>query len=135
MHELSVAESILDVVTRRIPQDAVLVSVDMRIGFLQAIDTDSLRFGWQAVLAAAGKPDAVLNILRISWRLRCDHCGSEWEPADTAGPPAACLCGAAGARTIAGLELDIVACDVKSPTERCDTPECTGEPPSVEISV
>ncbi len=134
MHELSIAEFILDILARQIPSDSVLVSADIRIGSLQGIDTDSLCFGWQALLAAAGRPDAILHIQRVPWRLRCDTCGNEWEPADAACQATACFCGAVAARTIAGRELEIIACDVERLTGTAETPGCNSGHPTGEFS-
>lgn len=135
MHELSIAESILDILTQQMPSGSVLVSADLRIGSLQGIDTDSLCFGWQALLAAAGRPDAPLHIQRVPWRLRCSTCGREWEPVDAACQATSCSCGAARAITIAGRELEIVACDVECLPPTVETADCAGGPPTVKLFV
>lgn len=135
MHELSMAESILDILTQRMPSGSVLVSADLRIGALQGIDTDSLCFGWQALLIAAGRPPAVLHIQRVPWRLRCGTCGNEWEPADAACQATSCPCGTLRAITIAGRELEIVACDVEDVFSTGEPMDCAGGHPTAELFV
>lgn len=118
MHELSIAESILEILERKLPPDAVLAGAELRIGALQSIDDESLRFGWRAVLAAVGRSEAPLNIHRIPWRLRCGVCGNEWEPADAAYQATSCHCGVGESVTIAGRELEIIAFDVDYATDQ-----------------
>ena len=133
MHELSIAESILNILAQQMPPGSELVSVELRIGALQGIDNDSLGFGWHALLTAAGRPDAALHIERVPWRLRCDRCGNEWEPADAACQVTACFCGAGAGRTIAGRELEIIACDVERLAGTAETPGYDGEHPTGEF--
>ncbi|MBI4877977.1 MAG: hydrogenase maturation nickel metallochaperone HypA [Acidobacteria bacterium] len=51
MHELSVAQSILDAVETEVRNrpGAVLRAVGLRIGELAAVDADSLRFSWECL--------------------------------------------------------------------------------------
>jgi len=48
MHELSIAESILEVARRHVPRGKVLQHVEVRAGELRGIEPHALDFAWRA---------------------------------------------------------------------------------------
>ena len=115
MHELTIAESILELLRPSLPPCAVLNSVTLRIGELTGMDADSLDFAWKAVLAAAGMPFAELNIQTVPWQVRCSACQRHWHPRDADTISLTCKCGAGRVMTVSGRELEVISCDVQMP--------------------
>ncbi len=124
MHELSIAQSILDLLQPQLPPFAVLQSVNLRIGELTGVDADSLDFAWRAVLSAAGMPSAQLNIQIVPWHVRCGACGHQWRPNRADTTSLVCKCGAGPVLAIAGRELEVIDCHVEIP----DNPDAAGVP-------
>ena len=65
MHELSIATSLYEQVKRHTPPGATVTSIRLRIGPMQGIEPDSLRFGWEAVCQEenANVPELMLEML------------------------------------------------------------------------
>jgi hydrogenase nickel incorporation protein HypA/HybF len=85
MHELAIAEAILDAVERHAEGRPVTV-VRVRVGRLRQVVPESLAF--YADLAAELRPGcegAAFEWETVDSVLRCRACGSEWDPAP---PPA-----------------------------------------------
>ncbi|HLI40214.1 MAG TPA: hydrogenase maturation nickel metallochaperone HypA [Streptosporangiaceae bacterium] len=108
MHELGIAESVIEAVTERLPGTRI-ASISLEVGSLSGIVPDSLQFSFD--LAAQGTPleGARLDISRAAARCRCQACGTEFEP-DGAG--ALCPCGSAQVAVLTGQELRITSVQV-----------------------
>jgi hydrogenase nickel incorporation protein HypA/HybF len=105
VHELGIAESVIEAVTERLP-DTKITSISLEVGSLSGIVPDSLRFSFD--LAAEGTPlqGATLDISSSAARCRCRACGAEFEP-DGAG--VLCPCGSADVTVLSGQELRITS--------------------------
>lgn len=81
MHEVGVAQSILDIVVETAnANDAKTVNkVNLRIGKLAGIETESLTFAFDALKDTTIAKDAVLTIERVPITGRCTECGHEAE--------------------------------------------------------
>lgn len=114
MHELSIATSLYEQVKRHTPPKARVNSLRLRIGPMQGIEPDSLRFGWEAVWKedhptnSAPVPELVLEML--PWQLTCPQCARKWESAELY---VACECGCATPAVDGGSELQLVSIEVE----------------------
>ncbi|MEO7352503.1 MAG: hydrogenase maturation nickel metallochaperone HypA [Marmoricola sp.] len=108
MHELSIAESIVDSVLQRTGDRAVHV-VRVRIGRLTAVVPDALHFCFE--LATAGTPleGARLEVDETDARLHCRSCGEDVVVRDLI---LLCECGSADVDVVSGRELQVSSVDV-----------------------
>ena len=111
MHELGIAETVIEAVTERLPGTKIS-SISLEVGSLSGIVPDSLRFSFE--LATAGTPleGAVLQITQLPARCRCGACGREFEADGRAGPVPLCACGSAEVTVLSGQELRIASVQV-----------------------
>jgi hydrogenase nickel incorporation protein HypA/HybF len=81
MHELSVAQSIIDIVHDNVPKpDAPRVKfIHVRIGTMAGILTESLSFCFDALRTDAGLPNARLSIETVPLTALCRSCGRTGE--------------------------------------------------------
>jgi hydrogenase nickel incorporation protein HypA/HybF len=80
MHELTLAESIVNTVTRAIenrPQSRVLI-VRVKIGELSEIVPDSLQFGFESLIIDTPLAGAKLEIEKVPIVGKCVKCGHEF---------------------------------------------------------
>jgi len=121
MHELALAESILDVVATEMKSrgNARPISVGVRIGALAAVDADALHFGFEVIIKGT-ELEGLKLVLRITPAERqCLMCDQRYEVLEfEATCPA---CGSADAIPLGGDELDIEYLEVDDETtERAD---------------
>jgi hydrogenase nickel incorporation protein HypA/HybF len=93
MHEMGIAESVLDIVRLHVPEaQAPLVRrVSLRVGELAGVQTDSLRFCFEAIVAGTPYGAATLAIEYIPAVRRCRACGTTFP-----GGPLLAVCPACG---------------------------------------
>lgn len=106
MHELSIAESILEAVRIELTKHpgARPIRVGLRIGELAAVDVDSLTFCFEAVLKGTDWESLQLDARVCPQRRRCSNCGNEFSVVDfNASCPA---CASSDTRLTSGDELD-----------------------------
>ena len=107
MHELSIAQSIIDRVVREIQRHpgARPSTVGVKVGEISGVDRDSLAFGFEVLVKNTDWPRLRLEIEFCPRRHRCQGCGREFAVKDftTACP----ICGNAATVLISGQELDI----------------------------
>ena len=114
MHELSIAEGIMDIVERTAEANSVsrVKSVRIAVGELAGVDIASLRFAWLSVRKHSRANEAELIIERPQGRAWCLDCAQEVALARYGN---ACpICGGYHLAAISGTELkviDIVADD------------------------
>ena len=114
MHELSIAESILDAVRKELASrpGARPIRVGLRIGELAAVDVDSLTFCFEAVLRGTDWETLQLDARVCSQRRRCQDCGKEFDVVNyNADCPA---CGGGGTKLTGGDELDFDYLEVET---------------------
>jgi len=112
MHELSIAQNIVDIVREHLPpEDRHLVrTVKLKIGDMAGVVPESLEFCFTAITASTPFAGAKLEIKRIPLRARCSSCRTEFDVQEFAF---ACpCCGAANVDIIAGRELQVTSIDV-----------------------
>ncbi|HYZ56684.1 MAG TPA: hydrogenase maturation nickel metallochaperone HypA [Streptosporangiaceae bacterium] len=108
MHELAIAEGLVDAVTERLPGTRI-ASVRLEIGALSGVVADSLRFCFD--LAAEGTPleGARLEITEPPARCECRACGGDFAPDS---PIVLCPCGSADVAVVSGQQLTITSVKV-----------------------
>jgi hydrogenase nickel incorporation protein HypA/HybF len=108
VHELAIAESVVDTVTRRLP-DATITCVRLEIGALSGVVADSIRFCFDLATEGTGLAGARLEITEPPARCQCRTCGAGFEP----DPPIVlCPCGSADVAVLGGEELRILSVQV-----------------------
>lgn len=114
MHELGIAESVIEAVTERLP-GAKITGISLEVGSLSGIVPDSLRFSFDLAVAGTALEGATLDITQVPARCRCGSCGREFEPGGLRGAGGAgglvplCPCGSADVTVLSGQELRIAA--------------------------
>ena len=108
MHELSIAESIVDAVCEKAAGRTVH-RVTVRIGALTAVVPDAMRFCFDLACEGTVADGARLEIEHRAGAARCRSCGAEVELADLI---LLCPCGSADLAVTAGRELQIVSMEV-----------------------
>ena len=76
MHELSIAQSILSIAKKAMPQNcnASVSSVGLQIGELSSIEIESLEFAFSLIKADTILKNAELNIEIIKGEAECNEC-------------------------------------------------------------
>ena len=105
MHELAIAESVVEAVTRKLP-GVRIGCVHLEIGALSGVVADSIRFCFDLATEGTGLEGAALEITEPPARCRCRSCGTEFQPDS---PIVLCPCGSADAAVLAGAELKILS--------------------------
>jgi hydrogenase nickel incorporation protein HypA/HybF len=116
MHELSVASAVLNTAVKHAQERPVSV-VSLRVGRLRQVVPDSLRFYFEIVARDTLCEHADLQIAEIEVRLRCWHCGREWQPSI---PAFRCPdCGTGDVAVTAGEELQVDYIEVQEQEPAC----------------
>jgi hydrogenase nickel incorporation protein HypA/HybF len=108
MHELAIAESVVDTVTRRLP-GATVTRVHLEIGALSGVVADSVRFCFDLATEGTGLAGAQLEITEPPAQGRCRACGTQFAPD---GPIVLCPCGSPDVAVLSGDQLKIVSVSV-----------------------
>ena len=108
MHEMSITQSVIDVVTKRTGSDRV-ATVHLRIGKLSGIVPDSVRFCFELIAADSPLAGAVLVIEEPLGLAHCRECGEDFELRDLI---LLCPCGSADVAVVAGTELAVKSVEV-----------------------
>jgi len=107
VHELSVAQSLLDLVAEHVPtpRHPDVRVVRIRVGGLSGVIPESLEFCFDALVADTPLSGARMEIERVPIRLRCESCQGSFE---IDAPRFLCPgCDGARVRMVAGSELDL----------------------------
>lgn len=108
MHELGLAQGIIDIVGQYVPEgrgDAVR-TVRVRVGAMAGVVADSLEFCFGAIVRDSRFPAARLQIEHVPTRGSCATCGSNFEISEALFLCPAC--GGGNVRLVSGRELDVV---------------------------
>jgi hydrogenase nickel incorporation protein HypA/HybF len=103
VHELSIAQSIVEIVRER-AGEAHVKRLTLVIGQLAGVVPDAIRFCFDVCAEGTVLEGAVLEIIEPAGRGRCPDCGQEQQMNSFFEM---CVCGAAGFECIAGDELRI----------------------------
>ncbi len=113
MHELSIAEGILEIVQQYVPceQAPAVRSVKVRIGRMAGVVADSLEFSFSAIVSDTPWESARLDIEHVPAAGECRSCGSRFEIEDIAFLCPAC--GGNGIQLVAGTDLQVVEIEME----------------------
>lgn len=118
MHELGIADSILDTVRAESQKrpDARIVRVGLKLGDVAGVDPDALSFSFEALVKESELEPLELELERVEHRRRCPRCRRDFGVLDfeTACPN----CGDCATEFIGGDELEIVYLEVEEEVEK-----------------
>lgn len=108
MHELAIAESIVDAVCDKAAGRRVH-RVTLRVGALTAVVPDAMRFCFDLAVEGTVADGAALEIVELPGAASCRSCGATVQ---LESPILLCSCGSADLAVTAGRELQIVSMEV-----------------------
>jgi hydrogenase nickel incorporation protein HypA/HybF len=113
MHELSIAQSIVDIVIQHLPKDEVVSvrSVRLSLGAMAGVVPDSLEFCFGAITAGTALEGATLEIEHIPLTAHCNNCGRDGEIEPTLF--ACSACGSTSLTVLSGREMQVRDIDVE----------------------
>jgi hydrogenase nickel incorporation protein HypA/HybF len=108
MHELGIAQNILEIVQQSVPKDQAksVRDIRIRIGQLSGIVPDSLDFCFNAIINNTDMQQARLSIELISTLSQCKKCAHRFEIKDWIFSCPACQ--SVNIELVSGKELEIV---------------------------
>jgi hydrogenase nickel incorporation protein HypA/HybF len=110
MHELAIAQAIVEIVERHAAGRRV-ARVELRVGRLRQVVPSALRFGFELTARATVAEGAQLEIVDVAAGGRCRSCGADCEL--DAFPFVCARCGAADVELTRGEELLVEAVEVE----------------------
>jgi len=115
MHELSVAQSIIDIVFDHVPvlERPLVRTVRVRVGAASGVVPESLEFCFSAVVVEGPLSSATIEIELVPFVLRCGACGAETSA--ESGIPICGNCGAP-AEVLSGTELQVKEIELAEPS-------------------
>ena len=113
MHELSIAQSILDTIEQHaaVENAGKVLSIRLRIGELTAIIPDALTFSFEVLAKGTRAEGAHIEIESIPWCARCHACQHQFHVED--GMVRCPACSELGGETVSGRELQIMEMDIE----------------------
>jgi hydrogenase nickel incorporation protein HypA/HybF len=113
MHELPVAQSILEIALKHAAQAGAqrISNLYIVMGELSSMVDDSIQFYWDMIARDSIAEGAVLHFRRVPAELQCMTCFEKYHPVD--GQLVCPQCGGVGARILAGEEFSLEAIDVE----------------------
>jgi hydrogenase nickel incorporation protein HypA/HybF len=114
MHELAIAEGLVDAVTERLPGQKIS-EVRLEIGALSGVVADSLLFCFGLATEGTTLEGASLQITEPGIQCECRACGVTFAPEDAGGPGGPillCPCGSADVKVLSGQQLTLTSVKV-----------------------
>lgn len=108
MHELAIAESIVEAIGARCG-DARVTRVRLSVGRLSGVVPDAIRFCFDLAATGTTVDGARLDIEEPDGWARCRSCGAEYRIDD---PILLCACGSADVEVLRGHDLTIRSVEV-----------------------
>ena len=109
MHELSIAQNIVDILNdqMKIHKLSKIESVDLRVGVLRSVEVESLNFSFNVLISGSPLEGARLEVEEVPIGGRCMECGHQFTVENWLDDCP--FCGGPRVEIISGKELDIVA--------------------------
>jgi hydrogenase nickel incorporation protein HypA/HybF len=109
MHELSIAQNIIDIVSdqMKIHNLSRVQTVSLRIGLMRCVVIESLNFSFDVLISGSALEGAHLEVEEVPIKGRCLGCGQEFTLKSWMDDCP--LCRGVRVEIISGKELDIVA--------------------------
>ncbi len=113
MHELSIAQNIVEIVKQIVPFDELknVDSIKLKIGEMAGVVSDSLEFGFQAITSETELEGSKLDIEKIPFVFRCNDCRKE--SGNEFGMTFCSHCSGTNTTIISGMEIQVVEVDVR----------------------
>ncbi len=113
MHELSVAQGIVDIVRQHVPDQELpdVRTIRLKIGAVAGIVQDSLEFSFGIITAETPLAGAALAVETIPFTVKCKTCGAE--SVNDQGIILCSQCGSSDTTVIAGTEMQIAAIELE----------------------
>lgn len=113
MHELSIAQNVLEIVTEQCARDGYskIDSVNLKIGRASGIMPDALIFAFDAIKSDSIANDAVMHIEEVPVTGLCNDCSSSFVVQEEyiLNCP---VCGSSSFKIMSGREMDIIDMEV-----------------------
>ncbi len=115
MHELSIAQGIVEIIRQYVPEDqeAGIRRVRIRIGRMAGVIPDSLDFCFDAMVQGTPMGGARLDIEEIPVQSCCTVCGRSFHVEGTAFSCPGC--GSSDTNVISGTEIQVVEIELTDP--------------------
>ena len=107
MHEISIAQAILELAQSHVPAGSVLRKVHVLAGPMRAIDPLAMDLAWRALTDDADPPQLALDL--HPWTVECVQCGRR-RTSDTL--ESTCSCGCRRSFPVGGEELQLTSIEV-----------------------
>lgn len=137
MHELSLAQALLDLAVRYAEGRRIAV-LRVRVGAVSGVVADSLAFCFDFVSRGTLAEGARLELEEVPLRLRCGRCGAELPAEERAGlqPGEAyalarergCACGSHDVQIVGGREFQLVEIEVQETEDERSLAGQRGDP-------
>ena len=113
MHELGIAENILEIVRRAVPDErtSAIGNIRLRVGPFAGVVPDSLKFCFAALSSDVGMTNAALRIEQTPLSALCRGCGNKSEVEKFVFRCSAC--GGVDLEIVSGNELEVVEIEIK----------------------
>lgn len=118
MHELGIAQNILEIVQQAVPkeQTAAVRSIRIRVGPLSGVVPDSLEFCFQAMVNETEMQNASLAIEQLPAILNCKKCSYRFQTKDL---EFFCQsCGSSDLELVSGKELEVVEIELAEESDQ-----------------
>ena len=124
MHELGIAENILDIVRRNVPDDqaSAVGNIRLRVGPFAGVVPDSLTFCFAALAADAGMANAALVIEQTSLAALCRDCGNTSNVEKFVFRCS--VCGSGDLEIVSGKELEVIEIEIEATSENAKIKAC-----------
>jgi len=110
MHELSIADAVVEIVTRHAGGRRV-TKVELRVGHLRQVVPSALEFAFELVAQGTPAEGAELAVEEVPANVRCTSCGAD---STLRAFPARCpACGSLDAEVTSGEELLVDALELE----------------------
>lgn len=123
MHELSIAEAIVEVAERHAAGRTV-TKVEVRVGHLRQVVPTALKFSFELITQGTALDGSDLVIEAVPARGLCRDCGEESTMAEF--PLACSVCGGLDMEILAGEELQVDSLELENDEELATTTQGVG---------
>lgn len=110
MHELSLAQAMVERVLAHVPAGTFVTLVRVQAGPLQNIEPLAMQLAWDGSTQNTVLEQSKLDLHITPWKHHCLDCQREWE-SDTHGEP--CSCGSTATTSAGNAELTLQSIDVE----------------------
>ena len=113
MHELSIAQNILEIVKQNVPVHELcdVKSIKVKLGEMSGVVTESLEFCFQAMTSETELNGAVLDIEKIPFVIKCNSCNKT--STNDVGIRICQNCGSSDTEIVSGIEMQVVEVELK----------------------